>query len=191
MNLFLVVVTGASRGFGKSCALAIAEKIKYPVHFILSGRNLEELNRTKQEILTIRGSANQTVCDIRTADLSNPSILASISDELFKVSAVVADQNKYSSIIFINNAGSLGPLNYIGFGSEISLEMSQAYNINVTSSCYLSSELIRRFFNHFIILSFIFYHAFYLIFKSSQWIFPTLQEFIYSKCLLPVCGAAV
>lgn len=111
---YIIIITGASRGLGKAICLSFAKAlIDKPIHFILTGRATTDLETTKTEILNIRSPAITTICDLVTADLSNINDLKSISESLF---SSPFNNNKNSNhsdndkLIFINNAGSLGPL---------------------------------------------------------------------------------
>lgn len=55
---------------------------------------------------------------------------------------------KFDRFIFINNAGSLGPLTNIGLpdiDNNSLMQLSQAINLNVTSCFFLTSEIVRKF----------------------------------------------
>jgi NAD(P)-dependent dehydrogenase (short-subunit alcohol dehydrogenase family) len=47
--------------------------------------------------------------------------------------------------VFVNNAGSLGPLTAIGTQNDNLSQYTSEFAFNVTSSCYLTSEITRRF----------------------------------------------
>lgn len=138
-----VVITGASRGFGRATAVAISKLLlQSPLHIILSGRNLTGLEETKRELLSARISL-ETICDTVVTDISDTTSFQSISTGLFEKPFPSKDR-VYSKFLFINNAGSLGPLNYIGSGTDVGADMIQAFNINVAGCCYLTSEFVRR-----------------------------------------------
>ena len=72
--------------------------------------------------------------------MSNVSSLPSVADQLFKI-----EGHKYEKMVFINNAGSLGPLTPIGTKDDSAQQYAEEFTINVTSSCFLTSEASRRF----------------------------------------------
>lgn len=141
-----ICITGASRGFGKALALRFAKIVESPVHFSLSGLSRADLEDTKKEIMAIR-SDKETKCDITPADLSDISQLRSISDSLLtNFDELPSSGNAYSKVVYINNAGSLGPLDHIG--AEVCSDVSKiagAINLNVTASCFLTSEVMRKY----------------------------------------------
>ncbi len=84
-----ILVTGASRGIGKACALALAEE---DAIIYLSGRTLSSLNAVKEEIEEKGGKA---VC--LTADLSEPGGVE-------KLISSYKEQSEDLDVL-INNAG--------------------------------------------------------------------------------------
>lgn len=57
----VAIVTGASRGIGRCCALALAEQGR---HVVCVARNVDKLNEVKAEIEAAGGSAEVATCDI-------------------------------------------------------------------------------------------------------------------------------
>ncbi|WP_432797742.1 3-oxoacyl-[acyl-carrier-protein] reductase [Poriferisphaera sp. WC338] len=85
----VAIVTGASRGIGKSIALALAKQDK---HVVLVARNEDKLKEVQAEIAAAGGEASY-----KTADLSN-------SDEVTKLIEDVAEEHKRLDVL-VNNAG--------------------------------------------------------------------------------------
>ena len=56
-----------------------------------------------------------------------------------------SDEPVYEKILFVNNAGSLGPLGPIGTqnNTDALSNLSKSLELNITSSCYLTTELMR------------------------------------------------
>ena len=108
-----IVITGASRGFGRAVAISFARQIKGACHFILTGRSLEDLETTQQQIEQHRLQNVDTSVTLLSADLADIQSIESISDSLFNSSISKYPERKYSKIVFINNAGSLGQLKVI------------------------------------------------------------------------------
>lgn len=137
MSWRLVVISGASRGYGRACASAFS-KVAGQLHFILLGRDNNELEVTKSLL-------DERHCiDIHVSDLSLLSQLNEIAEDIFSKPFEKYSQRVYDRVIFINNSGSLGPLKDISKGMDI-LEFSTAINLNVTSACFLTSEIVKRF----------------------------------------------
>ena len=89
------------------------------------------------------------LCEVFACDLGDLSNLEYNTAGLFKNAAKTdcIEETVYDQIVFINNAGSLGPLTPIGTqnGSDALSNLSKSMDFNVTSSCYLTTELIRLY----------------------------------------------
>ncbi|RYY89806.1 SDR family NAD(P)-dependent oxidoreductase [archaeon] len=135
-----VVITGASGGLGRAVALAYATNFPdEDIHYILSGRRVDELKVTEDLIIQRKTESQQITCKHVFADLSDVSDLANVAKQLFDFGAV-----QLNSVVFINNAGSLGPVRPIGDDMHTADEYIKAFNLNVTSSCFLTSEFVRQ-----------------------------------------------
>jgi sepiapterin reductase len=142
--MILVIITGATRGFGKEIALSFLKEPSELIQFVLTGRSTSDLVQIKQDI---ESKQNHSVpCIIHSLNLSNIHELLESSNSLFES----FNRNKYSKAILINNAGSLGPLESIGNRSTVLHEMQEAFDLNIKSSCFLSSEFVRRYTKHLI-----------------------------------------
>ena len=140
-----VVITGASKGFGRALAKAVARGSGSNVHFVLSGRDHTDLNEVRSELFEIRQQQNLTTsCDVIVGDLSNPLELEKMADNLFGASTLYKDSSSIGSITFYNNAGSLGTLCSVGSPSNSLADMSAAVNLNITACLFLTSEFVRR-----------------------------------------------
>ncbi len=136
----LIIITGASKGYGRALATTFAKLALKPVHFVLSGRNLQDLETTATQIKST--ATVEVQCDINVADLSDMNNLTKSAAALFDSSKF--GTNQYEKVTFINNAGTVGPLSPIGSSQGILSEMTAAYSFNITSCCYLTSEIVRR-----------------------------------------------
>ena len=154
----LVVISGASRGIGRSIALALADaacvnrgktnddesasSILVPSHYlhmILVARSASSLQETA-DMLQQRGSTITTTClEMDLADIDRlPQNMNKILEPL--------EKSNYNSCLLINNAGSLGPL---GKATSICDEESTSASLkrwrdtidfNITSSLWISSQ---------------------------------------------------
>ena len=141
-----IIISGASRGFGKAMALRFAKIIQSPVHFSLAGRSSEELAMTATEITAMR-AGKETICDVSVVDLADIQKLPTVSESMFKSFELLTSSGcVYSKIIFVNNAGSLGPLTPIGTGTGTDLlQIDKAIDLNVTSYIFTTSEFMRKY----------------------------------------------
>ena len=140
----LIVISGASKGFGRSCALSFASARKSAIHFVLTGRSEIDLDDTKQLLQNIDSNISEIQIDLFITDLSNLSTLESVSNTLFDVPFINNPNRNYEKVIFVNNAGSLGPLETIGTNLKLE-DISNVINFNVTSSSFLSAQIVGRF----------------------------------------------
>ncbi len=139
-----LIITGASKGLGQSLA------IQFTQHFtnvdpcnltiVLTGRDNDGLERSKSLLSNLRSNSEQlkTVINVLNFDLSDLNLLNENTQKLF-----ISGQT-YEEVILISNAGSLGPLQPIGCEDNLK-EMTNNFNMNITSTCYITSEVIRNF----------------------------------------------
>jgi short-subunit dehydrogenase len=138
----LVIITGASRGYGKALALSytkyFANSSTSPaLSFILTGRSTEELTQTQLEVQAISSSVAVTTKYTDLNDLSNLSAtMSSILNDL--------DKDDYDEITLFHNSGSLGVLDVIGSASLSIAEITASVNLNITSFMCLTNEFMRK-----------------------------------------------
>lgn len=138
-----IIITGASKGFGRAVAIACAKQFQSPLYFVLNGRDEGDLLDTKRMIESNRNSSALTYSDIVVSDLAQINSLDSVMPQLFDFSN--KEGVEFEEVYFFNNAGSLGTLATIGSDAHNILDISTAINLNVTSSCYLTQELMKRY----------------------------------------------
>lgn len=136
--MHLVIVTGASKGIGLAVAKALACEIKTAVHFVFVFRSSAKNNEVYDAILSCRKN-EQSKIDFVNGDLSNSSEIENMSRMIFQ-----SGKGDYSEIIFVNNAGSLGPIHKIGVETSSS-EYFRLSNLHVVAPMVMCSELLRVF----------------------------------------------
>ena len=101
-------------------------------------------------MIALRGRETPSYFNLINEDFGDNDQLERLSDrfvlEPSSISALYTNEEKVTHVIFINNAGSLGFLNKVE-----TLELSHiqsAYNLNVTSSTYLTSQVLRKYKPH-------------------------------------------
>ena len=140
----LLICTGASSGIGEALVVAMAEAVNIPLHVIVTAtaRSAQLLTNVCTQIETIRSDKFNNIiteCTIHLADLSSPIETTAASHILFPRT----NERIYSHITFINNAGSVQILGNVGLPALFTMEsMSQAIQLNVTSSLFLTSEFV-------------------------------------------------
>ncbi|WP_347174678.1 SDR family NAD(P)-dependent oxidoreductase [Polaribacter uvawellassae] len=114
----ILIITGGSNGIGK----AIAEK------YTLENYTVFSISRSKATNVSFQQS---------TADLSNTTEAINAINAVFSK----IDLNTISSIILLNNAGSLGEINTLG--NLDSAIIQQTIQLNTTTPLILSNEFIK------------------------------------------------
>jgi len=140
-----VVITGASRGFGRAIAISYAKRSTSPLHIVLNGRTKADLEETKFLIENERRSI-QTIITIVDADLCKIHSLNDVASRLFD--GFGSNSSLFDEVVLIHNAGSLGPLIEIGSTESRYEQLSTAADFNISSFMILSSEFIRRIRSH-------------------------------------------
>ena len=115
------LVTGAGRGLGEGCALALAEA---GADLILVSRTESELNLVKEKIESKGGKANALICDITDTN---------------RMQNIIEDQERID--ILMNNAGANIPEPFIEV-SEQNLDF--LLNINVKSMFMVAQACMRK-----------------------------------------------
>ena len=136
----LVIITGASRGLGRALALSLAKTLRTDIDMRLtaSPASIAQLAGLSAEIKAIRaGYEHSTVVECLTADLSDVDGLPSFASLLFSRPKNI----DFSQVVFVNNHGSLGDLSPVG--THDAHRMQTAFNVNLTSTCFLSSEAVK------------------------------------------------
>lgn len=123
-----VLITGASRGIGRACALLLAG---HGFHiFLNSAHHIEALEEVRREILSIPGGS----CELCPGDVGNP-------DQVRKIFATIASSEHTDGglDILINNAG----ISHIGLLSDMTdEEWSRLIATNLSSAFYCCREAI-------------------------------------------------
>lgn len=119
-----VLITGSSRGIGRSCALAFAKKGWHV--FINSRHSLEQLEEVHKEILELGGT-----CTMLPADVSCPNAVRSLFEHIRSDCGGVD--------VLVNNAG----IAHFGLLSDLSdTQWDEILRGNLSSAFYCCREAI-------------------------------------------------
>ena len=131
----LLIVTGASKGFGRALCVEFAKSILSSINCVLVCRSQDDMEATVSEMQSVREEGQDLSYEIIVGDLEDADSIANLATQLFRRSY------DYTKIIYVNNAGSLGPLGRIDSGFDIGL-FSRSIQLNITSPCILLSRLL-------------------------------------------------
>ncbi len=168
----LIIITGASKGIGRACAVAFARDPRFPnIHLSLLARSQQGLAQTQSMVLENIEDKRQSIgvkdeidkekyisADVKCMDLSDLTTLEenfktalNQCEEAAKTNFIKCIQDNehgqrvcFDKAIFINNAGSTG---YVGPSNTLpSPKKLQSYmDLNVTSSLWMSSYFLQHF----------------------------------------------
>jgi sepiapterin reductase len=138
-NRHLLIITGASAGFGRALAASFCERVKQSLHVVLVARSLEGMEATRSIMLSKRRADRPLTVECVVANLSDPLLLRTLPDDIFRN----CQNASFSDVTFLNNAGSLLPIKPIGCDSDSSI-LSETIQLNLTAPCVLISEFVRR-----------------------------------------------
>jgi short-subunit dehydrogenase len=136
----LIIITGASRGIGKTIATEMAKKYKdtNDTIFILMARNVTKLEETKKEMTLIDDKNILLVPIDFSLDLKTNDYLKIIKDSLTSISDKITNFNEL--FIFYNHGTDL-----IGYIQNVADNMSNEFITNVTSIWCLMAALMKLF----------------------------------------------
>lgn len=133
----LVIITGASRGFGRSIAqsLAVSSFAGQKTDVILTASNSVLLSETKMLVAKNFASIATFTLDLSINDLEIEY------KKLF--SMIPHPLDEYNNVFLINNAGTLGRMESIE--SLMMEDYASALNLNVVSVLTLTSMFMKLF----------------------------------------------
>ncbi len=121
----LCIITGASKGFGRTLAFQLSCLLKPRSVLVLVARTAEQLNQLKEDIITLYGGQNKLeVCCVR-ADLEKKEGVEKTVQAAKETSVSELDH-----ILLINNAGALESL------SAFTVQISK-YSIKSNYRCHI------------------------------------------------------
>ncbi|KAJ1551196.1 hypothetical protein HK405_014976 [Cladochytrium tenue] len=153
----LAIVTGASKGFGRAIAVALAADAAAAADDAASS-----LPRTALDLLLVGGrdaaglAETARLCDnaARTDNTEAPPVVistiladfsqASVTDEVTTaLGAIPRPPGEYGAALLVHNAGSLGRLARCRDLSEA--DIRSAFDVNLVAPAVLTAEFLRRF----------------------------------------------
>ena len=147
-KVILLIVTGASRGFGRASALAFCQR-RHPsdgrhIVAVLVGRSAVGLAETEEQLRRISSEWNddsirqRVVSRVVVANLGDLDTLDHTIDRIL----AQAEDDRFDECVLINNAGSLG---HIGpaMSAPSLIDLRQTVNLNITAALWLSVRIMQ------------------------------------------------
>jgi len=134
---YLAIVTGASRGFGRSVCKELAKQYGEKLRLVLVARSDSGLNETKTIVKEFK------TIDVVTlvGDLGNTIGLETVHNQIFEACKDVKPKQRF----LINNAGSLGDLSkHVKDYSNIK-ELQAYCDFNLVSCISLTAKFLKEF----------------------------------------------
>lgn len=136
------VITGASRGLGKSIALQFAAKLPAKSVFILLSRDTESLSDVKREISSINQEAKTISKEFDQSVLNQSNFDSLFQDILHENGLSVSN---FQQAVMIHNAGSIGDISKYAGGLTDAKTVQDTFDINVSGMILLNSAFLQMF----------------------------------------------
>ena len=127
----LIIITGASRGYGQEIAVQMAQKVAEP-SFVLISRALNDLKNTEKLC-----QEKNSKCQIKLVQLD----LQKAKKEDFEIPF---DFKDFDSLVLVHNAGSLGNQGTKVTEFDNEKEMADYFYLNVISVMILNSKVAKE-----------------------------------------------
>ena len=136
----IVVITGASGGFGSALSQCFSLQLQKDSLIILTGRNLEKMQLLSEEIARL--TSNNIKLKVIMCDLKDVANIDAFFEEVHRS----INPESFGSAVLINNAGSLGNVKLMIDQYEHS-NMKEYFDMNVTNTIYFTSKFMKAFKN--------------------------------------------
>ncbi|KAM4528385.1 sepiapterin reductase a [Odontesthes bonariensis] len=139
----LAIITGASKGFGRAVAQAMARLVKPGSALVLVARSGDDLRALQAELSESDAGRAGMKVEVVVADLGQADGLEGIirtSKEAFS--------DTIDHVILVNNAGSLGDVSRYTKSFTDMAEVDSYLSLNVSSSLCLTARVLQAFPQH-------------------------------------------
>ncbi|XP_054468396.1 sepiapterin reductase a [Anoplopoma fimbria] len=136
----LCIITGSSRGFGRTIAREMSRFVKPGSALVLTARSADDLRALQAELAESEAGRAGLVVECVVADLSQMEGLESI---------VRASKDAFSEdmdhVLLVNNAASLGDVSRYAKSFTDMAEVDSYLSLNVSSSLCLTANVLQAF----------------------------------------------
>ncbi|KAK2888641.1 sepiapterin reductase a [Channa argus] len=136
----LCIITGASRGFGRTVARDVARLMEPGSAFVLVARSGDELRALQAELGQSEAGKAGLVVECVVADLSDMEGVESVV-----TTCEEAFSNQIDHVILVNNAASLGDVTRYAKSFTNMAEVDSYLSLNVSSSLCLTAKILQAF----------------------------------------------
>ncbi|XP_036433919.1 sepiapterin reductase b [Colossoma macropomum] len=136
----LCIITGASRGFGRTLALQVACLVKPQSVLLLVARSVEQLKELREDIVTLDAGQKRLVVHCVQADLEKKEGVEKTVRAAQQIDSSVIDH-----LLIINNAGSLGDVSRFTLSFTDPVEVNHYLSLNVSSTLSLTAGVLQAF----------------------------------------------
>lgn len=136
----LCIITGASRGFGRTVAREMSRLVKPGSVLVLTARSGDELRALQAELAESEAGRAGLVVNCVVADVGQMEGLESIVS-----TAKEAFSEDVDHVILVNNAASLGDVSRYAKSFTDMAEVDSYWSVNVSSSLCLTASVLQAF----------------------------------------------
>ncbi|KAK2818775.1 hypothetical protein Q5P01_024336 [Channa striata] len=136
----LCIITGASRGFGRTVARDVARLVEPGSALVLVARSGDELRALQAELVQSEAGRAGLVVECAVADLGDVDGLESVVRTSEKAFAKHMDH-----VLLVNNAASLGDVSRYAKSFTNMAEVDSYLSLNVSSSLCLTAKILQAF----------------------------------------------
>ncbi|KAK1942970.1 Sepiapterin reductase [Phytophthora citrophthora] len=150
-----VLITGASRGFGRCLTLDFVRQLetqsvdlRYRVSngtlqhlWARSESDLKETERLARAEWEAKAATGELNCFLQTVDLANSVDYTTKLDQVL----LQLEAQSYDRVFLVHNAGSLGQLGLVQECAETPTELAQYWELNVTSVLWMNKRFLDAF----------------------------------------------
>ncbi|KAK2899214.1 hypothetical protein QQF64_031252 [Cirrhinus molitorella] len=133
------IITGASKGYGRTLALQMSRLLKPRSVLMLVARTADQLNQLKEDVITLYGHNKLDVRCVQ-ADLEKKEGVEKTVQAVKETSVSEMDH-----LLLINNAASLGDVSRFALTFTDPSEVNRYLSLNVSSALSLTSGVLQAF----------------------------------------------
>ncbi|XP_051758899.1 sepiapterin reductase b [Ctenopharyngodon idella] len=136
----LCIITGASKGYGRTLAFQMSRLLKPGSVLLLVARTADQLNEVKEDIVTLYGGQNKPDVRCVQADLEKTEGV-----EKTLQAAKETPSSEMDHLLLINNAGSLGDISRFAQTFTDPAEVNRYLSLNVSGALSLTAGVLQAF----------------------------------------------